>query len=118
MSYGLFDPDTLLFKGYNERKVLNPATPLSDMIDQLETLPLAFQPGTSWEYSVANCVLGRVVELVLGQSFGDFLQARILGPLGMVDTSFVVPEAKRNRLVAYCKGADLLDPVLDAVPVT
>ena len=111
LSYGLFDPDTPLFKAYNERKVLNPTTPLSDMIDQLKTLPLAFQPGTSWEYSVATDVLGRVVELVSGQSFGDFLQARIFEPLGMVDTSFVVPEAKRDRLVAYYGGADLLDPM-------
>jgi len=50
------------------------------MIDQLEALPLAFQPGTSWEYSVATDVLGRVVEVVSGQSFGDFLQARIFTP--------------------------------------
>jgi CubicO group peptidase (beta-lactamase class C family) len=111
LSYGLFDPDALLFKGYNERKVLNPATPLSDMIDQLEALPLAFQPGTSWEYSVATDVLGRVVEVVSGQSFGDFLRARIFAPLGMVDTAFVVPAAKRDRLVAYYEGTDLLDPM-------
>jgi len=80
------------------------------MIDQLEALPLAFQPGTTWEYSVAIDVLGRVVEVVSGQSFGDFLQARIFTPLGMVDTAFVVPSAKRDRLVAYYKGSNL-DPM-------
>lgn len=111
LSYGLFDPGSPLFKGYNERRVLDPATSLADMIDQLAALPLAFQPGTSWEYSVATDVLGRVVEVVSGENFGDFIQARIFAPLGMVDTAFVVPEGKRDRLVAYYKGADLLDPM-------
>ena len=111
LSYGIFDTGTPLFKGYTGRRVLNPATPLADMVDQLAQLPLAFQPGTSWEYSIATDVLGRVVEVVSGQTFGDFLQARIFDPLGMTDTSFFVPEAKRDRLVAYYKGADLLDPM-------
>jgi CubicO group peptidase (beta-lactamase class C family) len=111
LSYGLFDPGTPIHTAYNERKVLNPATPLSDMIEQLAELPLTFQPGTSWEYSVATDVLGRVVEVVSGQSFGDFLQARIFGPLGMTDTGFIVPEAERDRLVGYYIGADLADPM-------
>lgn len=110
LSYGIFDPGTVIFKAYNERGVLNPATPLSDMIDQLAGLPLVFQPGTDWEYSVATDVLGRLVEIVSGQKFDAFLQARIFDPLGMADTGFHVPKDKHDRLVAYYKGADLLDP--------
>jgi CubicO group peptidase (beta-lactamase class C family) len=111
LSYGLFDPGSPIFKAYNERKVLNPATTLADMIDVLADLPLVYQPGTSFEYSVAIDVMARLVEIIGGQPFDKFIQARILGPLGMVDTGFVVPEQDRNRLVAYYAGADLMDPM-------
>jgi CubicO group peptidase (beta-lactamase class C family) len=109
LSYGLLDPGTLIFKAYNERKVLNPATTLAEMMDALVDLPLVFHPGTSWEYSVATDVLARLVEVISGQRFDAFLQSRILGPLGMVDTGFVVSD--RNRLVAYYAGADPVDPM-------
>jgi CubicO group peptidase (beta-lactamase class C family) len=111
LSYGLFDPGTPIFKAYNERKMLNPATPLADMIEQLADLPLLYQPGTSFEYSVATDVVARLVEIVSGQPFDQFIQARILGPLGMVDTGFVVPEKDRDRLVAYYAGADIMAPM-------
>ncbi len=111
LSYGIFDPGTPIFKAYNERKVLNAGTPLTDMIDQLAPLPLIFHPGEGWEYSVATDVLGRLVEVASGQTFEDFLAARIFGPLGMADTGFFVPPEKQDRLVAYYKGADLLDPM-------
>src|SRR5215470_908141 len=52
LSYGIFDPGTVLFKGYNDAVVLNPMTPLTDMIDKLADLPLSYHPGTAWEYSV------------------------------------------------------------------
>jgi CubicO group peptidase (beta-lactamase class C family) len=111
LSYGIFDPGSTMYKAYNERKVLNPATTLAQMIDVLAELPLVYHPGTSWEYSVATDVLGRLVEIVSGQGFDQFIQSRILGPLGMVDTGFVVPEKDRARLVAYYAGADLVDPM-------
>jgi CubicO group peptidase (beta-lactamase class C family) len=111
LSYGLLDPGSIIYKAYNERKVLNPASPLSDMIDTLADLPLVFHPGTGWEYSVATDVIARLVEIVSGQRFDAFIQSRILDPLGMVDTGFVVPEAKRPRLAAYYAGADLEDPL-------
>ena len=110
LSYGIFDPGTVIFKAYNERKVLNPMTPLTDMIDQLEHLPLIFHPGENWEYSVATDVLGRLVEVVSGQTFDAFIKARIFDPLNMADTGFFAPPEKQDRLVAYYKGADLLDP--------
>lgn len=109
LSYGLLDPGTLIFKAYNERKVLNSATTLAEMMDALADLPLVFHPGTSWEYSVATDVLAHLVEVVSGQRFDAFLQSRIFDPLGMADTGFVVSD--RNRLVAYYAGADPIDPM-------
>jgi CubicO group peptidase (beta-lactamase class C family) len=109
LSYGLLDPRTLIFNAYNERKVNSPATTLAEMIDVLADLPLAYHPGASWEYSVAIDVLARLVEVISGQRFDAFIQSRILGPLGMVDTGFVVSD--RNRLVAYYAGADPIDPM-------
>ena len=68
--------------------MLNPATPLADMIEQLADLPLLYHPGTSFEYSVATDVTARLVEIVSGQAFDKFIQTRILDPLGMIDTGF------------------------------
>jgi CubicO group peptidase (beta-lactamase class C family) len=64
----------------------------------LADIPLMFEPGTVWEYSRATDLLGALVEAVSGQTLGDFLQDHILGPLGMVDTSFVVPPDKHHRI--------------------
>ena len=61
-------------------------------------LPLRFQPGTRWLYSVATDILGSVVEVASGMSLGAFFTERIFVPLEMVDTSFYVPEDKRDRL--------------------
>jgi CubicO group peptidase (beta-lactamase class C family) len=109
LTYGLFDPGTLIFKAYGERKVNNPATTLAEMMDALADLPLIYHPGTSWEYSVAIDVLARLVEVISGQRFDAFIQSRIFAPLGMVDTGFVVSD--RDRLVAYYAGADLMEPM-------
>jgi CubicO group peptidase (beta-lactamase class C family) len=109
LSYGLLDPGTLIFNAYNERRVLNPATTLAEMMEVLADLPLVFHPGTSWEYSVASDILARLVEVTSGQRFDAFIQSRILRPLGMVDTGFVVSD--RDRLVAFYAGADPIDPM-------
>ena len=111
LSYGFFDPGTVIFKAYNERGVHNPATTLADMVDVLADMPLIYHPGTSWEYSLAIDVVARLVEIISGQPFDQFIQARILEPLGMVDTGFVVPEKDQSRLAAYYVGADLMDPM-------
>jgi CubicO group peptidase (beta-lactamase class C family) len=111
LSYGLFDPGSVIFKAYNERGVLNPMTTLAQMVDVLADLPLIYHPGTSWEYSVAIDVLARLVEVISGQPFDKFIQARIFVPLGMVDTGFVVPEKDHGRLAAYYAGADLMEPM-------
>ncbi len=109
LSYGLFDPGTTLYKAYNDSKLLNPARTLAQMLDGLAALPLLFHPGESWEYSVATDVLARLVEVISGQRFDAFIQARILGPLGMHDTGFTLPAAQAHRLAAYYAGADWFD---------
>src|SRR5215510_5603166 len=63
-------------------------------------LPLLFDPGESWAYGASTRVLGLVVEAISGQKIDAFLQARILGPLGMNDTSYLVPTTKYSRVVA------------------
>jgi CubicO group peptidase (beta-lactamase class C family) len=111
LSYGFFDPGTAIFKAYNERGVLDPTKTLAQMVDVLAGLPLIYHPGTSWEYSVAIDVLARLVEVISGQPFDKFIQARIFDPLGMVDTGFVVPEKNRSRFVAHYVGAELMEPM-------
>jgi CubicO group peptidase (beta-lactamase class C family) len=115
LSYGLLDPDSLIFKLYTENKVTNPAAPLSQMVEALASLPLSYHPGTSWEYSVATDVMARLVEVITDENFGDFLKARIFEPLGMVDTDFHVPSGKSDRLVTYYAGADLMEPMLSGL---
>jgi methyl acetate hydrolase len=63
-------------------------------------LPLLFDPGESWAYGASTRVLGLVVEAISGQKIDAFLQARIMGPLGMNDTSYLVPTTKYSRVVA------------------
>lgn len=111
LSYGLLDPGTLIFNAYTEKKVLSPYSSAAEIMDVLASLPLAFHPGTSWEYSVATDVIGRLVEVLSGQSLQEFIQARILDPLGMVDTAFALPDEKHGRLTRYYTGADLMDPL-------
>jgi CubicO group peptidase (beta-lactamase class C family) len=111
LSYGLLDPGTTIFKAYNERVVMNPARPLAGMMEALADLPLVFHPGTGWEYSVATDVVARLVEILSGQSFGAFVKARILDPLGMTDTGFFAPADQQHRLAVLYTGADLLDPM-------
>ena len=111
LSYGFFDPGTVIFKALNERGVHDPRTTLADMVDVLADLPLIYHPGTSWEYSLAIDVVARLVEIISGQSFDKFIQARILDRLGMIDTGFVIPKKSQDRLVAYYAGADLMDPM-------
>lgn len=109
LSYGLFDPGTLIFTAYNERKVFGPTLTLAEMVDALADLPLLFHPGTSFEYSVATDVLGRLVEIVSGERFDAFIKAHIFDRLGMIDTTFVVPAEQQHRLTAYYRGADMMD---------
>jgi CubicO group peptidase (beta-lactamase class C family) len=67
-------------------------------IQALAAIPLEFDPGTAWNYSVSTDVLGVVVARISGMSLGEFLRTRILEPLGMIDTSFQCPKDKAHRL--------------------
>jgi len=80
---------------------------LREFIDKLAKIPLVFSPGDAWNYSVSTDVLGYLVEVISGKPFEAFLQERIFGPLGMVDTSFTVPADKAHRLTA-CYAAGVL----------
>jgi CubicO group peptidase (beta-lactamase class C family) len=85
-----------------------PSNPLDgdEWLRRLATLPLMVQPGTDWLYTTASDVQGVLISRASGRSLGDFLDERILGPLGMVDTAFSVPPAKLERFVPAYNGAD------------
>ena len=92
---------------------------LDEMARILGGLPLEFSPGTSWNYSVATDVCGLLVERMSGQPFDAYLEEHVLGPLGMIDTGFSVPEEKLERFAAnYQRGPDkklrLVDDPLDS----
>ena len=77
-----------------------PDKDLAGICDMLAALPLLFQPGAEWNYSMSIDVLGRVVEVLSGMTLGEFMKKRIFDPLGMTDTAFFVPEDKTDRLAA------------------
>jgi CubicO group peptidase (beta-lactamase class C family) len=70
----------------------------ADQIAKMASVPLAYQPGTTWHYSLASDMLGRVVERASGKRLSEFLDERLFKPLKMADTSFWVPAAKMPRL--------------------
>ena len=73
---------------------------LAAACDGWASLPLLFEPGAEWNYGVSTDVLGRVVEVASGQSLDEFFAERILGPLGMTDTTFWVEDDRASRLAA------------------
>jgi len=101
-TYGFFGTspvDTL----YKDRQVLQSQS-LQEMINKLGKIPLLYQPGTRWVYSVSMDIQGYIVEKLSGQSLPDFMQQRIFGPLGMKDTGFFVSKEKRNRFATLYAG--------------
>ncbi len=84
-----------------------PDLDLAGVCDAYAKLPLLFDPGAEWNYSVATDVLGRLVEVVSGQTLDRFFAERIFGPLGMTDAGFFVEEGRTDRLAAlYGPGRD------------
>ena len=77
-----------------------PDKDLAGICEDLAALPLLFQPGAEWNYSMSIDVLGRVVEVLSGMKLGEFMKKRIFDPLGMTDTAFHCPEDKADRLAA------------------
>ena len=74
------------------------AGPIDAFVAQVAALPLEFDPGTAWNYSVSTDILGAVVEKLSGQRLSDYFAENIFGPLGMVDTQFQIPADKINRV--------------------
>src|SRR5262245_2697166 len=99
LTYGLFGTG-LVKKAYLDAKVWEDYPSNAEHVDRLAKLPLMHQPGTTWEYSHSIDVLGRVIEVVSRRTLGEFMSARIFGPLGMRDTAFYVTDpAKHARVV-------------------
>ena len=98
-SYG--NNDTAVDALYREAELLYPHTTMQQMIDDLARIPLQYQPGSRWLYSISVDVQGYLVEKLSGQPFPEFLREQIFEPLGMADTAFYVPEDKRDRFAEY-----------------
>jgi len=88
---------SLVNAAYIEAQIGNRDFSNEELVSKLSKLPLRFSPGDRWEYGVSTDVLGRVVEVVSGKKLGEFLNERILNPLGMTDTGFFVPADKLSR---------------------
>ena len=85
---------------YQDLNILNePEKSLEEMVDQISTLPRAFQPVTAWRYSVATDILGRILEVLRGQRLRDVLKDLILDPLGMDETDYKIDKNQASRLM-------------------
>ena len=102
-TYGLFGT-TEVDELYLESNLLNAST-MNSFVKKLGKLPLQYDPGSQWHYSVAVDVQGYLIEVLSGKKLGVFLNERIFGPLDMKDTFFVIPSDKKSRL------AELYQPV-------
>src|SRR5918993_5877817 len=118
-TYGLFG-NTPVDQMYRKNNPLE-APSLQVMIDRLSTMPLLYQPGTRWVYSVSVDIQGYLVEKLSGKTFPEFLRTRLFEPLGMVDTAFYVPAEKLARVAtiyAYDKAKGGLAPATGESIVT
>jgi CubicO group peptidase (beta-lactamase class C family) len=99
LSYGILER-THLDAAYRKLGIGEGKGTLSDMVEKLGSLPLAFSPGTRWGYSVATDVIARLVEILSGRRFDEYVRQEILEPLGMVDTGYTVAAEKLPRYAA------------------
>lgn len=95
LTYGIFG-DTTVDRAYRDAGILQNRN-LEEMVEELGKIPLLYQPGTRWVYSVSADVLGRLIEVLSGQPLDRFLRDRLFQPLGMNDTFFQVPAGKIKR---------------------
>ncbi|NYF33117.1 serine hydrolase [Sphingopyxis sp. JAI108] len=79
---------------------VDPAPSLAAMADRLAALPLVYEPGTKWSYSISLDLMGRLIEVVSGQAFDAFLKARLFDPLGMASTGFMVEPGDVGRFTS------------------
>lgn len=120
LSYG-FDPAQPVDKLYIAAGIWQSAS-LGEMAAKLAGLPLNYQPGSKWLYSLSMDLQGAIVEKLSGQSLPDFLHSRIFGPLGMDDTGFILAPEKVGRIAtlyrASASGLTVVEhPPMSADPV-
>jgi CubicO group peptidase (beta-lactamase class C family) len=89
--------EALYDKPYKDADIWGAPT-LMEFAERIGRIPLAYQPGTQWLYSLSMDVQGAIIEALTGESLADFMQTQIFGPLKMVDTAFWAPPAKAGRL--------------------
>jgi CubicO group peptidase (beta-lactamase class C family) len=99
LTYGFFGKSAVK-EMYKKSGIENQEEPLPEMITKIGKLPLAYQPGTTWDYSRSTDVLGRVIEVASGMPLDRFIEERITRPLKMEDTAFFVKPEKQNRIAA------------------
>ncbi len=117
-SYG-FVPDCPVGALYRETGLRDANQSLEDFCKTIATLPLAFQPGAQWRYSVATDVLGRVLEVILQKPLPEIITEYITTPLGLTDTGFTVPKDQRHRLMPIFGKSNLNELMeFDAEPQT
>jgi len=108
LTYGVFG-NSPVDRMYKKQDVLG-SRDLEEQVKKLGSIPLEYQPGTKWHYSVSTDVLGCVVERVSRSRLDEFFQKRIFEPLDMKDTAFYVPEEKADRFSScYGRGLRLKD---------
>jgi len=105
LTYGVFGA-TAVDKMYVDSKVYDMTQPLQTMIERMSKVPLLFQPGERWHYSLAVDVQGYLVEKLSGQPLAEFMQQQIFAPLKMVDTAFYVPADKLDRFAEFYQRQD------------
>jgi CubicO group peptidase (beta-lactamase class C family) len=111
LTYGFYG-DSAVRKLYAQADLFNGDTDNAEFAARIAKLPLAEQPGTLWDYGHSTDVLGRVVEVVSGQSLFQFERERLLDPLGMTETAFyVADEAKRPRIAEPMPDDRFVSPV-------
>jgi CubicO group peptidase (beta-lactamase class C family) len=99
ITYGFFG-DSLVKKAYLDAHLTRGDFDNAEFAERIAKLPLAYQPGTTWDYSHSTDILGRVIEVVSGQSLYAFEKERILDPLGMRDTSFSIQDQSKWPRIA------------------
>jgi len=100
MTYGIFGQMTPVKQKYLDAGLAIDTFDgdLQQWVEKVAEIPLAAHPGDRWEYSPSPTVLGRLVEVISGQSFGEFLKERLFEPLDMRDTDFFIPADKHDRM--------------------
>jgi CubicO group peptidase (beta-lactamase class C family) len=99
LTYGFFG-EGMVKQAYRDADIGNTTLSNAEFVQRIATMPLAYQPGSTWDYSNSTDVLGRVIEVVSGQTLYQFLKQQLLDPLGMQDTTFYVPEPERQARIA------------------